>query len=954
MKNLEAALKKELKCEVRFDAGTRAVYSTDSSNYRHVPIGVVFPVTSDDIITTIRICREFGAPILSRGGGTSLAGQSCNEAVMIETSKYYNQILEVDPVNQTATVQPGIVLDTLREAAKKHGLTFGPDPATHSRCTLGGMMGNNSCGVHSVQAGKTVDNVIELDIITYDGHRMTVGETSAEAFAKIIQAGGKRAEIYKGLLKIREEQGERIKAQYPDIPRRVSGYNLDQLLPENHFNVARALIGTEGTCVFILSAKLKLIPEPPKRGIVMLGFTDIFLLADAAYPLLAFHPIGLEAIDEDLIRHMVTKNLKQEDLKILPEGKSFFLFEIGGQTEAEIAIHAANVEAFAKTLPGIQGTKIVLDEATQKKMWEVREAGLGASALVPGQRDTWEGFEDSAVPPKVVGLYLRELKKLYDQYDYEGVLYGHFGDGCVHTRITFDLLTDAGIKKFRRFLDDAADLVVKYGGSISGEHGDGQSKAHLLHKMFGPELIRAFEEFKGLWDPLNKMNPGKVVHAHSPTEDLKYGTHYHPLEPETHFHYPEDQSSFNRATTRCVGVGACRNKTEGVMCPSYQATHEEIHSTRGRARLLFEMMRGEVIRDGWQSKEVKESLDLCLACKGCKSECPVNVDMATYKAEFLSHYYSKHLRPRMAWAMGRIYIWCRLSVIAPRLINWVMQNSFLSQIAKWLGGIHPKRKVPKFAPKTFRMLWKEKTNLQSKIADPSGKEEVLLWVDTFTNHFHPQIAEAAVRILEQAGKRVLITSKQHCCGRPLYDFGFLDQAKKHLSEILTDLAPEIRRGVPFVFLEPSCASVMLDELGNLFPHDVDAERLKKQSMMLSEYLVKHAPEYPWPDLHVSALVQGHCHHKSVAHFDHEKEALQKAGIEVKTYTDGCCGMAGAFGFSKPHYDVSQKIGHHHLFPALNAAPEQIILANGFSCREQIEQGSDRKVKHLAEILDPGV
>jgi FAD/FMN-containing dehydrogenase len=475
VKNLEAALKKELECEVRFDNSTRAIYSTDSSNYRQVPIGVVFPTNEEEIITIVKICREHGAPILSRGGGTSLAGQSCNEAVMIETSKYYNRILEIDAKNRTATIQPGIVLDTLREAAKKQGLTFGPDPATHSRCTLGGMMGNNSCGTHSVWAGKTVDNVIELDILTYDGIRMTVGETSALDFAKIMQEGGRKAEIYKGLLAIRDEQSERIKKEYADIPRRVSGYNLDQLLDENHFNIARALIGTEGTCVFILSAKLRLMEEPKKRALVIIGFTEIFTAADAAYPLLSMKPIAIEAIDQELIEHMKVKKLKIEELKLLPEGNSFLLVELMGETEAELKLHGERVKAFASMLHGVQGIKIVIEPSEQKKMWEVRESGLGASALVPGQADTWEGFEDSAVHPKVVGAYLRELKKLYDDYDYEGVLYGHFGDGCVHTRITFDLLTDAGIKKFRRFLDDAADLVVKYGGSISGEHGDGQS-----------------------------------------------------------------------------------------------------------------------------------------------------------------------------------------------------------------------------------------------------------------------------------------------------------------------------------------------------------------------------------------------------------------------------------------------------------------------------------------------
>ena len=952
--HLEEELKSQLSCEVRFDLGTQAIYSTDASNYRHVPLGVVFPRTAEEIITAVRVCREHGVPILSRGGGTSLAGQSCNEAVMIETSKFYNRILELDPEKKIAVVQPGIVLDTLRNAANLHGLTFGPDPATHSRCTLGGMMGNNSCGVHAVMAGKTVDNVLELDVLTYDGIRMTVGPTTAEQFAKIMQEGGRKAEIYKSLHEIRQKHGKQIETRYPKIPRRVSGYNLDDLMPENHFDLAKALVGTEGTCVFILEAKLRLVPNPPKRGVVMIGFDDIFSAADACPALMHHRPIGLEAIDDVIVNNIKTKHVHQEEAQDLPDGNSWLLFEIGADHEAQLRPHALEVALTAGSLPGFKGVKIVIDEEEQKRMWEVREAGLGVTAYVPGKADTWEGWEDSAVDPKYLGKYLRDLKKLYQKYEYEGALYGHFGQACVHTRINFDLVTADGIAKYRRFIHEAANLVVHYGGSISGEHGDGQSKAELLPKMFGPELIQAFGEFKRTWDPLNKMNPGKIVDAHSPVQDLRLGTSYHPQAVKTHFQYPEDHGNFARAALRCVGVGACRKKDEGVMCPSYKVTHEEKDVTRGRARLLFEMLNGNLIEDGWNSEEVKESLDLCLACKACKKECPVNVDMATYKAEFLSHYYVKHWRPRVAYAMGQINRVAKLAGWVPWLANFFTQTRGFSDLAKKLAGIHPSRKIPKFASKTFRRLHGRS---QSKISSPhlpDSRETVLLWVDTFSNHFHPEIAESAVRVLEGANFRVIFTPKQYCCGRPLYDFGFLDQAKKYLREILREMAPLIREGMPIIFLEPSCASVFRDELLNLFPHDLDALRLKQQSFMLSEFLVKRAKNYVWPEMEkAKALVQGHCHHQSVLNFDCEKEAFKKAKLDTEVMDSGCCGMAGSFGFSEKHYGVSQAAGERVMFQKIRASdPDTLILADGFSCREQILQGTGRTAFHLAQVLDP--
>jgi FAD/FMN-containing dehydrogenase/Fe-S oxidoreductase len=946
---LVSDLQKKLKCEVRADVGTKAVYSTDASNYRHVPLVVVFPRTAEEIIETVAICREHGAPIVMRGGGTSLAGQGANEAVMIETSKYYNRILEIDVEGRTATVQPGIVLDSLRDEAKKSGLTFGPDPATHSRCTLGGMLGNNSCGVHSVMAGRTADNVVELDVLTYDGVRMRVGRTSAEDFAHIQQEGGRKAEIYASLFRLRERYIDKIRARYPKIPRRVSGYNLDELLPERDFNLARALVGTESTCVIILAAKLKLVPEPKQRGILMIGYDDIFNAAAACPKLIQLGPIGLEAIDDRLVEHMRTKHIRKKEREELPDGNSWLLLEVGGEDLEDVKRQLEKISVHSRRATGFKDQKIVTDKNRQKELWDVREAGLGATALVPGEEDTWEGWEDSAVDPENLPQYLRALRKLYNKYGYDGALYGHFGQGCVHTRTNWDLLTADGIAKYRRFIHEAADLVIENHGSISGEHGDGQSKAELLPKMFGPELVRGFEEFKAIWDPQWKMNPGRIVKARSPVQDLRFGVEYKPIEVKTHFQFPDDGGSFARATTRCVGVGACRRKEGGVMCPSYKVTHEEKHTTRGRARLLFEMMNGKLIRDGWQSKAVKESLDLCLACKGCKNDCPVGVDMATYKAEFLSHFFERHFRPREAFAMGQIHIAAKFASVMPRFVNWILSIKLCGALAKWLGGIHQKREMPKFAKLTFRK--KHGQEAGPKLVDVN-QPRALLWVDTFSNHFHPEVAAAAKRVLEDAGFSVLLPEKHYCCGRPLYDYGFLKQAKGYLRRVLDDLAPLIQEGVPFVHLEPSCASVFTDEMVNLFPKDMNALRLKKQTFMLSQFLVERAPNYQWPKVAGMALVQGHCHHQSVLKFDTEKEAFKRMDLQCEVLDSGCCGMAGSFGFSKEHYEISQTIGESVLFKKIReSSPETIILANGFSCRTHIEQGTGRKALHLAEVLD---
>ncbi len=953
MGDLATDLQLAVRGEVRFDSGSRALYATDASNYRQVPIGVVVPRDADDVLATIAVCREHGAPILARGGGTSLAGQCCNVAVVIDMSKYYNRVLSIDANERIATVEPGVVLDRVREAANAHGLTFGPDPATHNRCTIGGMLGNDSCGVHSVMSQfygpgpKTADNTLRLEIATYDGVRMRVGPTSADELQQIIRGGGRRGEIYAALAGLRDTYADAVRRKFPKIPRRVSGYNLDELLHERGFNVARALVGSEATCVTILQAELMLIENPRARSLVVLGYKDVYEAGDRVPEILSFKPIGLEGMDDVLIDNMKSANIHPENAELLPGGRGWLIVEFGGADQKDADANAAAMVDALKKTSNPPDARRYQDPKQAQLVWKIRESGLGATAHPPNQPVTWEGWEDSAVPPDCVGRYLRDLRALYNKFQYKGTFYGHFGQGCIHTRIDFDLQSAPGIAKYRAFVEAAADLVVSYGGSLSGEHGDGQSRGELLPKMFGPELVDAFRKFKAIWDPDGKMNPGKVVDPYRLDENLRYGAEYRPDDPKTHFQFPTDDGSFSHTMMRCVGVGLCRSEAGGTMCPSYRVTHDEEHSTRGRARLLWEMMRGDPLTGGWRSEQVKDALDLCLACKGCKSDCPVAVDMATYKAEFLSHYYEGRMRPPSAYAMGLIHLWAPIGAKIPRLVNLAVRLPVVSTLLKMMGGIATARAIPTFATQTF-VSW---FRVRSALSPQPSALRVVLWPDTFNNHFHPDTAIAAVEVLESAGCEVVLPSRHLCCGRALYDYGFLDRAKALLRDTMDGLRDHIDAGTPIVVLEPSCLAVFRDEMINLFPRDERAKKLSQQTFLLSEFLRKKIPNYEPPKLARRIMLHGHCHHKAIARIDDEQAILTSASGDVETLDSGCCGMAGSFGFEAEHYDVSMKVGELVLLPAVrNAKPDTLIVADGFSCREQIAQATGRHAVHVAQAL----
>jgi Fe-S oxidoreductase/FAD/FMN-containing dehydrogenase len=800
--------------------------------------------------------------------------------------------------------------------------------------------------VHSVMGGKTVDNIEELDVLTYGGLWMRVGATSEQQLDGMVRAGGRRGEIYGRLRALRDRYAGLIRSRYPAIPRRVSGYNLDQLLPENGFHVARALVGTEGTCVTVLGASVRLVDSPPVRSLLVLGYADIYTAADHVVEVLAHKPIGLEGVDDGVVTAIKAAGMRVGDLGLLPEGAGWLLVEFGGQNREEANDRARTLVAQLQAGADRPAIRLCDDPKVARKVWEIREAGLAATARALGDREAWAGWEDAAVAPAKLGSYLRDFRRLLNQHGYGGALYGHFGEACIHVRIDFDLRSAEGIRRFRSFVSEAADLVVRYGGSLSGEHGDGQARAELLPKMFGDELVQAFREFKSIWDPAGKMNPGKVVDPYRVDQNLRLGAAYKPWEPVTHFKFPGDHGSLARASLRCVGIGKCRRAGGGTMCPSYRATREEQHSTRGRARLLFEMLQGEVLGGGWKNKNLKEALDLCLACKGCKSECPASVDMATYKAEFLSHYYHRRLRPRSAYAVGLIYWWARLGSQVPQLANLFTQTPFLSAAVKLAAGMAMERHIPPLARRTFRQWFR------SRPRDNTEGRRVVLWPDTFNNYFRPQTAQAAVAVLEAAGFRVNLPPRSLCCGRPLYDYGMLGLAQRQLRQILDALRPEIAAGVPVVGLEPSCVAVFRDELTSLFPDDEEAAQLSRQTFLLSEFLQGPANNFQLPPLRRKALVHGHCHHRAVMGFDAEHALLTRLGLDLEVLDSGCCGMAGGFGFEAEHYDISIKVGQQVVLPAVrNASLDTLVIADGFSCREQIAQGAGREALHLAEVLD---
>ncbi|MHA4815125.1 FAD-binding and (Fe-S)-binding domain-containing protein [Streptomyces aculeolatus] len=963
---LERRLRDAVRGEVGFRTRDRALVTMDASNYRSVPLGVVAPRDADDVAAALAVCREYGAPVVARGGGTSIAGNAVGVGVVLDFTRHLNRLVDLDPGTRTAVVQPGLVLDRLRNAAADHGLTFGPDPSTHSRCTIGGMVGNNSCGSHSVAWGTTADNVRDLDVVTYRGRAVRLErdlgvlpgleEFVARNLAALrtgghagrvpdrgADAGGPAGAAAPGVRDGGAAPG------WPDLPRRISGYALDALLPEHGPDLARAFTGSEGTLAVLTGATVRLVEAPPARALAVLGYADESAAAEAAAGLLPLRPLTVEGMAADLV----------PDAHALPRGGAWLFVETGGDTPAAARAAADGVCRAADAVDHA----VVADPAAQRTLWRIREDASGTATRMPDGSEAWPGWEDCAVPPARLGAYLREFRALLAAHRLRGLPYGHFGDGCIHVRIDFDLLTAGGVARFREFSGELADLVVAHGGSLSGEHGDGRARSELLPAMYGDELVGLFRGFKDLWDPDDALNPGVIARP----APLDAGLRFAPLPRgpvPVEFGYPHDGpegGDFAAAVRRCVGVAKCRNPagSPGVMCPSFRATGEERHSTRGRARLLHEMLAGEVITDGWRSEEVREALDLCLSCKGCRSDCPVDVDMATYKAEFLHHHYAGRRRPMAHYAMGRLPQWLRLTAAlrAAGAANALAGVGPLAAVAKRVAGLAGERAIPPIArvPLT-RSLGR------GVDADP----DVLLWPDTFTNYLSPEAGTAAVRVLRAAGLRVGLPrgAGRVCCGLTYVSTGQLDQARKVMRRTLDALEPAggdgaagtaaDAAGPPLVVLEPPCAAALKTDLVELLPDDERAPRLAARVRTFAEALETAAPDWTPPHLDRPVTGQTHCHQHAILGDAAERRLMAKAGLEGGLAA-GCCGLAGNFGFERGHYEVSAACAEDQLLPAVRSAPQNAaVVADGYSCRTQLDQLAGIRARHLAELLAEGL
>ncbi|WP_407550445.1 FAD-binding and (Fe-S)-binding domain-containing protein [Streptomyces sp. Pv4-95] len=951
-RELEKELAAAVRGEVSFTTADRALMTMDASNYRRVPRGVVAPRDAEDVAAALRVCREHGVPVVARGAGTSIAGQATGVGVVLDFTRHMRRIVSLDAAAGTAVVQPGVILDDLRAAAAPHGLTFGPDPSTHSRCTLGGMIGNNSCGSHSVAWGTTADSVHELELLTYGGERVRAGRGTDAGGAPT----GLPPRLRDGVKSLVDGELALLRTGYPELPRRISGYALDALLPEADTDLARALTGSEGTLGVLTEATVRLVRTPAARALAVLGYPDESAAAEAAHTLLPHGPLTVEGMAADLVGSAAG----------LPKGGAWLFVETGGASRAEAT---AAAEALCRAAAdGLTDHAVVSDPAGQRALWRVREDASGTATRMPDGSEAWPGWEDCAVPPARLGPYLREFRALLTQHGLRGTPYGHFGDGCIHVRIDFDLLTAPGIRTFREFSYDLGDLVVAHGGSLSGEHGDGQARAELLPKMYGPELVGLFDRFKDLWDPAGGLNPGMLVRPDRLDDNLRFEVL--PKRPvPVEFGYPHDDGDFSAAVRRCVGVAKCRQLTANagssdVMCPSFRATGEEAHSTRGRARLLHEMLAGEVVTDGWRSEEVRDALDLCLSCKGCRSDCPVGVDMATYKAEFLHHHYEGRLRPAAHYAMGRLPQWLRAAAPAAPLLN-VLARSPLAAVGKRLAGIAAERPIPRLATEPFTRWWWRRRKA-SDVPAAGTARTVLLWADTFTNFLSPEVGRAAVEVLEAAGLRPLLPPtlpkgsagraprpRRHrplCCGLTYVSTGQLDQARAVMRRTVEALDPLLRDGRPLVVLEPSCAAALRTDLPELLSDDPRAARIAASVRTFAQALEELAPDWEPPRLDRPVVGQTHCHQHAVLGDAAERRLRERAGLTGEL-SGGCCGLAGNFGFEAGHYDVSVACAEDRLLPAVReSAADAEVLADGFSCRTQLDQLAGRPGRHLAEVL----
>ncbi|MGK8521248.1 FAD-binding and (Fe-S)-binding domain-containing protein [Nocardia asteroides] len=922
-----AALRGRIAGEVDTSERRRAEYSSDASNYRVLPAAIVFPRDDDDVAITLGFARDHGLPVTARGAGTSVAGNAIGPGLVLDFSKHMNRILAINSAARVATVQPGVVLSELQRAAGPHGLRFGPDPSTQNRCTLGGMIGNNACGPRAVAWGRTSDTVRELRVLDGTGtERRLANELSAvPGLAEFARAN---------LAVLRTDLGR--------FERQASGYGLEHLLPERGASAAKAFVGSEGTCGLLLEATVELVALPAATVLTVLGYPDIATAADDVAAVLACAPIAVEGIDARLVDVVRAHRGLVPDL---PRGGGWLFVETTGQTPAEAL---AVAQRLCRTA-GAVDTRIVTDPGTAAALWRIRADGAGLAGRTPDGRPAWPGWEDAAVPPARLGAYLRDFAALTRDHGVDGLLYGHIGDGCIHVRL--DLPIADAPRRFRAFLFDAAELVVRHGGSLSGEHGDGRARSELLSVMYSPAVLDLFSGYKGLFDPGDVLNPGVLVAPRPIDADLRLAGLAR-VRPSDGYAFAEDDGDVGVAVHRCVGVGKCR-ADGGFMCPSYLATRDEKDSTRGRARVLQEVVRGAL---PWSSEAVAESLDLCLSCRACRSDCPAGVDMAAYKSETLYRRYRHRPRPIDHYSLGLLPRWLSAASRMPRVVNALTSRALPRRAGLRAAGIDPRRTVPRLAERTFRRIWRDLDEgallAESSYApeERAGSGEVMLWINTFTDAFDPEIALATARLLTTLGYRVRIPERRVCCGLTWISTGQLDGARARLRATLTALEEHVLAGGVIVGLEPSCTAVLRADLTELLPRDPRSAPTAAAVRTLAEFLSEQPTWRPPQRTGQSVVIQPHCHQHAVIGFAAERRLLAGMGVRLTEIT-GCCGLAGNFGMQKGHYDISVAVAENGMLPALRAAGEDaILLADGFSCRTQAAALAGRRARHIAQFL----
>ena len=971
MNDLEHELRKVIAGDVRFDRASRLLYATDASMYQVEPIGVVVPKTPEDVHAAVELAAKRQVALLARGGGTSLSGQTVNQALVLDFSRYLCRVLEVNREELWARVEPGLVQDELNHHVRPLGLLFGPDTSTSNRATLGGMLGNNSGGAHSIAYGLTVDHALELHALLADGSRVVFGTLTEEAFRAKGPRPGLEGQIYRELARIRAEYRDEIVARYPAHWRRVSGYNLNELIKDFPLNLARVVVGSEGTLLTILEAKVRLVHRPRQTALEVIHYGDIQEALESSQAILETGPYAVELTGK-MILDLARGNIEQGKRMGFVQGDpgAILIVEYAGDTEAEVRGKVETLEGLRQRQGFGYAAHVALDPAEQQSIWKLRKAGLGLLLGMKGDKKPIAFVEDTAVDPKHLAEFVPRFREVFAKHDTSAAYYGHCSVGCLHIRPVIDLKTPRGLEQVRAIADEITDLVVEFGGTLSSEHGDGRARSPFLERLYGPTLMRAFRELKRAFDHENRLNPGNIVDSAGLTEHLRYGTSYKTWEPATLLDF-SGQGGFAAAVEMCNGVGVCRKTLEGTMCPSYLVTRDEEHTTRGRANALRAVLSGTLPASEFTGTRLYEIMDLCLECKGCKAECPSNVDMAKLKYEFLHHYYQANGLPLRNRLFGRI---ARLLRVGSRL-PWAFNRLAGLGASRWLlekvAGIDRRRPLPPLAHETFtdwfrrtepgrrtqpRRTFVRPPTEEAGPGDPAtinpATKDVVLFHDTFITYNTPEIGRAAVRLLEALGYRVVLVDRK-CCGRPLISKGLLAEARDHAAWNVARLLPWAARGVAIVGLEPSCLLTLRDEWVDLLRTD-EARTVARQSLLLEEFLLRERGRGLAPIFGARgrrALLHGHCHQKALVGTAPTVAALEWAGYEVTEVDSGCCGMAGSFGFEREHYDLSVALGNRRLAPAVKGAPpETEVVAPGISCRQQIEHLTGRRAKHPAELL----